>query len=80
MQKSRKKRGKIDSFVGVFRGAGSGRVMQNSFVISVFPLGVPVVNEAIFLYIYHYKIPRVARELYICDILHYIFVGTYELD
>ena len=42
--------------------AGSGRVARTSFVISVFPLGIPVVNETLFLYIYHYKIPRVARE------------------
>ena len=37
--------------------AGSGRVAQNFIVIRVYLLGIPVVNEVIFFYKNHYKIP-----------------------
>ena len=37
--------------------AGPGRVAQNSIVIRVYLLGIPVVNEVIFFYKNHYKIP-----------------------
>ena len=36
---------------------GSGRVAQNSIVIRVYLLGIPVVNEVIFFYKNYYKIP-----------------------
>ena len=36
---------------------GSGRVAKNSIVIRVYPLGISVVNEVIFFYKNHYKIP-----------------------
>ena len=37
--------------------AGPGRVAKNSIVIRVYLLGIPVVNEVIFFYKNHYKIP-----------------------
>ena len=52
-KKAKKKRGKIDSFGGVLRVAGPGRVAQNSIVIRVYPLGIPVVDEVIFFYKNH---------------------------
>ena len=49
MYTKKAKRGKNDSFYGVLRLAGSGRVAQNSFVIRVYPLRIPVV-KVIFSY------------------------------